>query len=159
MRGKRKIRRGRKEKKRRGRRGEINKKRKKEEKEEEKKKGIEEKKKLYSFLLLLFFLVLFFLRSSPLSSSIYPPSALSLDQNSRGHPNPREKTMLVSYPLPPRPYPTNSLEATQIYQVKRALSSRPPQTLEALSRPPQTLEALPIEATPNPREAASRPLI
>ena len=45
MRGKRKIRRGRKEKKRRGRRGEINKKRKKEEKEEEKKKGIEEKKK------------------------------------------------------------------------------------------------------------------
>ena len=69
-----------------------------------------------------------------------PPSALSLDQNSRGHPNPREKTMLVSYPLPPRPYPTNSLEATQIYQVKRALSSRPPQTLEALSRPPQTLE-------------------
>jgi hypothetical protein len=63
-----------------------------------------------------------------------PPSALSLDQNSRGHPNPREKTMLVSYPLPPRPYPTNSLEATQIYQVKRALSSRPPQTLEALCR-------------------------
>ena len=45
MRGKRKIRRGRKEKKRRGRRGEINKKRKKEEKEEEKKKGIEENKK------------------------------------------------------------------------------------------------------------------
>ena len=43
MRGKRKIRRGRKEKKRRGRRGEINRKRKKEEKEEEKKKGIEEK--------------------------------------------------------------------------------------------------------------------
>ena len=30
------------------------------------------------------------------------------------------------------------------YQVKRALSSRPPHTLEALSRPPQTLEALPI---------------
>ena len=31
-------------------------------------------------------------------------------------------------------------EATQIYQVKRALSSRPPRTLEALPRPPQTRE-------------------
>ena len=62
------------------------------------------------------------------------PPALSLDQNSRGHPNPREITMLVSYPLPLRPYPTKSLEATQIYQVKRALSSRPPQTLEVLCR-------------------------
>ena len=54
-----------------------------------------------------------------------------------------EKMMSVSYPLPPRPYSTNSLEATQIYQVKRALSSRPPQILEALSMPPQTLGALP----------------
>ena len=95
MRGKRKIRRGRKEKKRRGRRGEINKKRKKEEKEEEKKKGIIlffSSSLLYSFLLLLFFFFFFFFdlllysfSSSPLfisslfsyvlsglSSSIYP---------------------------------------------------------------------------------------
>ena len=72
------------------------------------------------------------------------PSALSLDQNSRGYPNPRKKQ--CQSPTPSRRAPTrstNSLEATQIYQVKRALSSRPPQTLEALLRPPQTLEALP----------------
>ena len=120
MRGKRKIRRGRKEKKRRGRRGEINKKRKKEEKEEEKKKernrgerrnfntrgGTDTPSPRDNFDM----------RGGryiyPLSTVITyttaaPPSALSLDQNSRGHPNPREKTMLVSYPLPPRPYPTN----------------------------------------------------
>ena len=46
------------------------------------------------------------------------PPALSLDQNSRGHPNPRKKTMSVSYP------------------------SRRAPTLEALPRPPQTRNKL-----------------
>ena len=159
MRGKRKIRRGRKEKKRRGRRGEINKKRKKEEKEEEKKKGIEEKKKkpfVFSsffsslFLLHLFFLFLNYFPFSSLSRRCrYNPLEITstwgaVDINTPPRPSRSTKTLEDTQtlerkrcwsPTPSRRAPTrqiNSLEAIQIYQVKRALSSRPPQTFEAL---------------------------
>ena len=76
-----------------------------------------------------------------------PPSALSLDQNSRGHPNPREKRCWS--PTPSRRAPT------------RQTLSRPPKFTKLKEHcrrgHPKPLKRC-VEAIPNPREAASRPL-
>ena len=103
------------------------------------------------FLFSSFSLIIFF--SSPLfisSSFSYVLSGLSPSGCSPSpSPPPRDNfdmrgsryiyplSTVITYTTAAPPWPSRSsktLEATQIYQVKRALSSRPPQTLEALCR-------------------------